>query len=295
MKNIFKFLRTDLNSKPQKRLGFIVGSGRCGTTILSSLLNSHSKIVVPPELQFIDKLYNQQISQLNCEGFISIIRQFCPYNLEQFYNYRDYFNQLQYPQTNLSQVLYGLFYEISKKYNKEIFIEQTPWHGQHLPMLDELFPDCKVVHLVRDPRDVVISFIRSKWWGDITIKDGLSRWANIVNFIHDYGLKHPEKFIEIRYEDLVQQSKTELLKIMDLLQINFEEEMLDPGNLIDYRQFQKLNTLKLQSKEYVNWHSEDKKEVFFKDNVYGWQKNTEYTFDGLLDEIMPTMELFNYK
>ena len=34
-------------------VAFIIGTGRCGTSMLGQMLNAHSEICVPPELQLI--------------------------------------------------------------------------------------------------------------------------------------------------------------------------------------------------------------------------------------------------
>ena len=34
-------------------MNFIIGTGRCGTTMLAKILNAHSRICVPHELQLI--------------------------------------------------------------------------------------------------------------------------------------------------------------------------------------------------------------------------------------------------
>ena len=39
-------------SKTQDNLFFIIGSGRCGTTLVQAILNSHSKICLPIETHF---------------------------------------------------------------------------------------------------------------------------------------------------------------------------------------------------------------------------------------------------
>lgn len=80
-----------------KQVAFIVGTGRCGTTILAQVLNAHSQICVPPELQFIfqygpgerlEKFIANEL-QNRAKDFIKLVRDFCPYQLEKYFNYKN--------------------------------------------------------------------------------------------------------------------------------------------------------------------------------------------------------------
>jgi len=277
-----------------KQICFIVGTGRCGSTILSRVLNSHSKIVVPPELQFIDKLSQYDISQIGPRDIVNIIEQYCPYRLDEFCNYKDYIFSLKYPQESLGELLKGLFNSICRLYNKETFIEQTPWHSMHLEMLVNLFPDMKIIHLVRDPRDVVISFMKSKWWGEISPKEGLNKWAEIVNAVNVFSEKKGMDILEIRYEDLVVNPEYELSRLLLALGLKFEKNIMNPSMLVDYRKYQKTNTLSLQSNEYLEWRSDNQRNLFFDANVYGWKNKAEYDFGKYICNIKSIMERYGY-
>lgn len=279
---------------PNIQIGFIVGTGRCGSTILAQVLNSHSKIAVPPELQFIDKLYNMQLEKLTSEDIGQIIENYCPYNLHEYFDFKTYLSGLKYPQTSLSKLLEGLFIAICDSQNKSIFIEQTPWHGQHLPMIKDLFPEAKVIHIIRDPRDVVISFIRSKWWGEISIEEGMRKWRDIVKMISQWGGENSSSYLELRYEDLVLNPKHELTKVLRLVGTDYESGMLDPDRLYDYRPLQKQNTIALQSSNYQKWHKE-KKQIFFRDGIQSWKNNGNNEFAPYIDEIYDVMKKYGYE
>jgi hypothetical protein len=66
----------------------------------------------------------------------------------------------------LRALAHDLFTDIARSKAKSYFIEQTPWHGQQLRSLNELFPHAKYIHLIRIGRDVAVSFSRTPWWSN---------------------------------------------------------------------------------------------------------------------------------
>ena len=292
---------SDTGSRPgtqtTSRQGLIVGTGRCGTTILAQILNNHTHIVVPPELQFIIRLHGTDIKHLGAEDIASLIKKYCPNELDYYFDYRAYLSVLQYPVEDLSVFLKGFFHAICQYYGKSILLEQTPWHGQYLPLLNSLFSGLCVIHMVRDPRDVVLSFMRTPYWGDITFEVGIRRWEKEVLRIRHHGQLMGRRFIEIRYEDLILSPRETLTGIIDVLDLNYEEAILDPDRLIDYRAFSKdaASSLKYQSPGYLKWMG-NKQRLFFYDNVHGWKKHPDYTCIRKTAEIIgKTMAMYGYE
>jgi len=295
LKKILDFLDFYKN-KPKylKQIGFIVGTGRCGTTILSRVLNSHSKIVVSPELQFLFEVCSHDIKLLNAESISAIIEDKCPYSLDRFFDFRGYLSSINYPQKSAASLLVGIFDAICRSYSKEIFLEQTPWYGQKLALLHEMFPDMKILHIIRDPRDVALSYKRSKWWGHLTLEQALFKWRDEALTIHEYGVLHPRNFLQFRYEELVQHPEETLETILALFNQEFEASMLDHRRLVDYRSLLKIDTISFQSAEYRKWREQEDKPIFFSDNVQGWKKVNDIDFSSKVQPIRDIMHLFGY-
>ncbi|AGB42134.1 sulfotransferase family protein [Halobacteroides halobius DSM 5150] len=286
-----------------RQIAFIVGTGRCGTTILSKVLNAHSKICIPHELQIIcgigngDRLYEKYIKNefmnYTADDFIRLINKSCPYYFEDFFDYYHHFKELHYPQTDLRKLLKDLFDHICYSYDKEIFIEQTPWYGQCLDVLKELFPKMKVIHMVRDGRDVALSFVKTPWWSN-DINENLLQWEKEVNKIHGFGLNNDEIFLEIRYEDLILNPEIELEKITNFLEVSFERNIMNPKELIDYSKLFKNNIKNHTSKEYKKWDKK-KDNVFFKESVYSWKSNLGVNFNNIPVKVKESLVKLGYE
>lgn len=90
-----------------------------------------------------------------------------------------------------------------------VLIEKTPDHAIHLKLADELLPACRVIHLVRDPCDVVASLLaasRRAWgrgWAPATVESAAARWIECVDGAEYAGKKlGPRRFLRVRYETL---------------------------------------------------------------------------------------------
>ena len=289
---------TSLYKGKMKQPGFIVGTGRCGTTILASVLNAHSRICVPHELQIIvirglyEKYCSGEAQRFTAEDFIRFIAERCPYHFEKYFDYISHFRSLSYPQKNLRTLLTELFDHICYDARKDVFLEQYPANGQKLDVLQDLFADMKVIHMIRDGRDVAISYARTPWWTK-DIMANLDRWEKRINVVHAFCREHPENCLELKYEDLVEQPQTALTKILRLFELEYEENMLDPAHLIDYLPLFKDDALAVQSSQFLQW-GQEKRSVFFSGNIYGWKKQ-EASFDVLSERVKKTLNHFGYE
>jgi len=88
------------------------------------------------------------------------------------------------------------------------------------------FPKAKVIGLVRDPRDFVLSALKrgghdAQWWIDeyVTMMDLFGRLQNT----------HGDSFVIIRYEDLVEETEQTVHRCCEFAGIPFERKMLDPS------------------------------------------------------------------
>jgi hypothetical protein len=90
----------------------------------------------------------------------------------------------------------------------EIFVEKTPSHAMFIPEIIQMLPESRIIHVLRDVRDVVASILAaSKSWGAFwapkTARLAASMWVRHVQAVRDASNRlNAEQFCEIRYEDL---------------------------------------------------------------------------------------------
>jgi hypothetical protein len=121
---------------------------------------------------------------------------------------------------------------------------KSPLHTARLPILLELFPDARFVHIVRNPRDVFPSTMRL--WRRLAEDDGLqipqpARFEAFVleNYAHLYRsyeqtahLIPPDRLCEIRYEDLVREPIGTVRRVYQQLELGDSDKL--PAALDDF-------------------------------------------------------------
>ena len=101
----------------------------------------------------------------------------------------------------------------------DVWGQKTPRLVRHLDLLEANFPSARFIHLIRDPRAVVNSLIRS----DVHRSDAYHaavRWLNDVRFGLDFEARRPETTLRVQYEDLVSQPDGTLTSVLQFLDLD---------------------------------------------------------------------------
>lgn len=107
----------------------------------------------------------------------------------------------------------------------QLFVaERTPLHVFHLPLISEIYPDAKFVHIIRDGRDVARS-IAAQDWGPDTIADAAAEWRDAVRSGLDAGLDST-RYMEVRYERMLADREREIERLYGWLELPTSAEDL---------------------------------------------------------------------
>lgn len=80
--------------------------------------------------------------------------------------------------------------------------ERTPLHVFHLPLIAEVYPDARFVHIVRDGRDAARSLVAQDWGPD-TVAEAAEEWRSAVEAGREAGAALGSRYLEVRYESLL--------------------------------------------------------------------------------------------
>jgi hypothetical protein len=116
----------------------IVSAHRSGTTLLRLMLDAHPGLAIPPETGFLALCTKWLKSpETSPENFIDTISDFpldTPTGIRTFY--RAY----------------------SNRFNKSRYGDKTPNYCFHIAAIHQLLPETCFIHLIRDGRDVALSW-----------------------------------------------------------------------------------------------------------------------------------------
>jgi len=211
----------------------VLGVGRSGTTLLRVMLDRSSEIAIPYESFFVTPLAHRHGSRPNLDDFLDDLGRF--YQLYEWgISLDDVRPKLREGMTT-GEAIAAVFEVYAEHEGKPRWGDKTPLYMQHLPLLERLFPDALWVHLVRDGRDAALSFlsvprgIMTEGWGHPKDAAGFARlWRTEIESARALGRRvGPDRYLELRYEDLVRDPAAELARVCTFAGLQFEADMLD--------------------------------------------------------------------
>ena len=208
----------------------MTGHFRCGGAMVSRILNSHSKLSISNDKFKFFRFCYKRYEPLN-EGNIKLMlndlnkRFYGRWNLK--IDEERCFKELDLTKKTYQSIFKSVIRNLHNKYSIEILGESEGSVWRNIPDFLRMFPNGKTLLLIRDLRDIVVSFKK------ITIAPDNDYLVSLFNVIDamDHWLKYvklyPEQFYGIRYEKIKLNPEPEVKKICQFLGINFEPEMLN--------------------------------------------------------------------
>ena len=207
---------------------FIVGSPRSGTTFLRNVLNRHPSLAICGETRFFAEVYkrrwlfgdlaNPKNRKRLIEQYLSTARVRRLGMDSQGLNER-----LQCEATSYPALFTGILKYHAESQGKKRFGEKTPHHAFHAETLCQWYPGAAILHLVRDPRDVVASLQRMPWAPDSVVSNAFM-WL-----LFDRAARRMQNYagyLLVSYEALVTQPEQELTRICSHLGEEYDPAML---------------------------------------------------------------------
>ena len=226
--------KTKLDLK-QTPFFFILGRPRSGTTLLSSVLDAHSNIIVPFESSIIINLHSkygkvkkwdeEKLSEFYFD--LSQQRKFEGWPMNRENLKADILNSPEnVTYQELIKTIYLHFKSYFEKEEIQIIGDKNPIYSFYGEKLLKIFPDAKFIHIIRDYRDNILSIKKVNFEAPVTALLA-HRWKIANKKIERLGKNKPNQYFLLKYEDLVSDSEQEVKKICDFLNVTYQESMLD--------------------------------------------------------------------
>ena len=206
---------------------FIVGSARSGTTFLRLTMNAHPEVAVPPESRFITELREGR-DQVETEDFLQRLAQHKRF--EAWELPIDAVRQRLAGQTTVpyGEAISAAYRAYAEAHGKKRWGDKTPRYVENIRELAELFPDARFIHLIRDGRDVALSYADVPF-GPKNVAKAAELWADrVARGLRGGRNLERGRYIEIMYSDLVEDNEGEVNDICAFLALEFDPVMLDP-------------------------------------------------------------------
>ena len=192
---------------------FLIGAPRSGTTILTKLLNAHSEILLTNETAVFLQL-NEMIEKSDVGVRAGIL-------------FGKVYHRLwaSHLRGHARQLIETFYEQISKQENKttiKYWGEKHPHLNACLPLVSELYPEATYIYAVRDPRDVACSIAEMN---GVPVRKAIGNWRRFADTYEAFVESlPPEKFVVVKYENLVSDYETVLSNLMNVLGLSMDDE-----------------------------------------------------------------------
>ena len=211
---------------------FVVGYERSGTTLLQAMLGAHPNIAAPPELHYllrIVELRDYYGDLADDDNLRRAVHDTVNPPLEMLagcgFDEETLFDTARQADRSYRSLLQVIMDDFARRQGKPRWSEKTP--GQTARAVLALCSDAQVVHIVRDPRDVVASALEAPW-SSMPARLHAENWRAFVTDNERLGAEaDPGTYLRVRYEDLIADAHAVLREVTAFLGEAFDSGMVD--------------------------------------------------------------------
>jgi hypothetical protein len=101
--------------------------------------------------------------------------------------------------------------------------DKTPLNSYHASKIVRVFPDARFIHLIRDPVDVLYSYLDRGLFDDLP--SAVDRWRSSIKAVQDFSATSDAVF-DVRYEDLVSEPESTVASVTRFLDVQMDEDAI---------------------------------------------------------------------
>jgi hypothetical protein len=253
---------------------FIVGAGRSGTTLLRLMLDSHTQLSIPAETGFLMELSNLTPGADSNTIIQTMINHPCWPDLS--VSAADFKEKAQsILPFELSEAIRTFYSTYARQHGKTRYGDKTPGYCLFIDKIQDIIPEARFIHIIRDGRDVALS-IRPLWFSPSDQIEGLAAdWCMRIKKTRELS-RQCRHYMEIKYESLIMQPEVELRRILDFIDLPYENQMMDyylhaPTRLTEVKDRYILNGSRLITQaDRINAQRKTFQKPV-KDNIFRWR------------------------
>jgi hypothetical protein len=271
-KEHFERWRLATDALPQRRVAFLTGPPRSGTTLLEKALDAHPLVITSDEQVAFPKFIYPSILGKSDQELLGVV------DLDQIPVERIAQQRVRYL-TYLADAL-------GEPIGDRVHLDKNPSTIMLIPGMLRLWPECRLLVAIRDPRDVILScFMRYLPLNTLT-SQFLSIEETATNYCRDIQawlrMREilPSPWIEVRYEDTVHDLQREARRALEFLGVGWDDSVMQ------YRQH-------LANKQVNSPTYEDVAKPIYQTSLARW-KNYAPHLEPVMDQLTPFLKEFGY-
>jgi hypothetical protein len=177
---------------------FIVGMPRSGTTLVEQILAAHSRVEATDELPFLERIGLE---------------------LEHLGGYAKNLAALDAGQRQRYAAGYLAAVAPYRPLQRDFFVDKNPTNFLHVGLIKALFPQARIINVVRDPLDNAMSVFKQYFHRgnefSYSLKGIIYYWQGYVTLMKHWEELYPGAVLHLGYESLVQDPEQQITALLD--------------------------------------------------------------------------------
>lgn len=191
---------------------FLVGFPRSGTTLLDQVLDAHPSLTALEEKPTVD-VVKQELARLT-GGYPDVLASLSPTDIHS---------------------LRRIYFDVAAKYGAgedSLIVDKMPLNTIDIGLIHRLFPEAKVLLALRHPCDVVLSGFMQAFRPNpamlhfASLESTARLYTQVMALWQRYAELLPLTALPTRYEDLVADLPAETRRILDFLELPWDDAIL---------------------------------------------------------------------
>ena len=203
VKKIFSQDKIDQLVENKKKIIFILGMPRSGTSLAEQIIASHKNVYGGGEIYMLTKLFQDKVKK------------------------NDQLNK-----DELTKIQTEYIYHVSSIDNSDkTFTDKAPLNFRWIGYIISLFPNSKIIHCTRNKIDNCWSIYKNNFDGNIDFSNDLDDLASFYNLYEDlmsfWNKKYNDKIYNLSYENLVNDQNTQIKKLIEFCELDWDPSCLN--------------------------------------------------------------------
>ena len=186
---------------------FVIGMPRSGSTLVEQILASHSCVEATDELPYLERI------GLELEESGGYAKALATLSTEQKQNYAKQYLKKVAPY---------------RQHHLDYFIDKNPSNFLHIGLIKILFPDAKIINVIRDPLDNAMAVFKQYFNRGNEYSYSLAGivfyWQGYLTLMKHWEQLYPGEVYHLDYELLVNQPEEKITEILEYCGLPVEPE-----------------------------------------------------------------------
>ncbi len=191
----------------KKKIIFILGMPRTGTSLVEQIISSHSEVYGAGELPFLDQYFRKYLNN---------------------------FSDQQNINKDLAKFKKNYLAIIEKMTKSDVITDKAPLNFRWIGLIKIIFPNAIIIHCKRDPLENSWSIYKNDFEGGMLFSNDvqdIAYYYNIYqNLMRFWKNAFKKGIYDISYEDLINNSESKIREIINFCRLDWQDACLEYYN-----------------------------------------------------------------